>query len=133
MPAGSVTSMAAPESSYKSSTLSGLGRAFRRWAAAVPDLPSIEIAGAAADEQRRLGALGGIAAAVAGTAVSRWEPSVRVWATSAPAPPEEIVESVRLALGRREDPLAELYNASISAANRRRLGTVFTPAALVEH
>lgn len=125
--------MTASEKSYKSATLSGLGRAFRRWTAPVPDLPSIDVAGATADEKRRLGALGGIAVAVAGTAVSRWDESIRAWATAAPAPPDEIVESVRLALGRRDDPLAELYNASISPANRRRLGTVFTPTALVEH
>jgi tRNA1(Val) A37 N6-methylase TrmN6 len=125
--------VAASEKSYKSATLSGLGRAFRRWAAAEPDLPSIEVAGATADEKRRLGALGGIAASVAGKAVSRWDERVRAWATAAPAPPDEILESVRLALGRYDDPLAELYNASISAENRRRLGTVFTPTALVEH
>ena len=125
--------MAASEKSYNSATLSGLGRVFRRWVAAVPELPSIEVAGATADENRRLGALGGIAAEVAGKAVSRWDERVRAWATAAPAPPDEILESVRLALGRYDDPLAELYNASISAENRRRLGTVFTPTALVEH
>jgi tRNA1(Val) A37 N6-methylase TrmN6 len=125
--------MTTPDKSYPSTTLSGLGRAFRRWTATVPDLPPVEIAGATPEEQCRLGALGGIAAAVAGNAVFRWEDKVRSWATEAPAPPAEILDSVRLALGRRDDPLAELYNASICAANRRRLGTVFTPKTLVEH
>jgi predicted RNA methylase len=48
-------------------------------------------------------------------------------------PPDGILEATRTALGFNDDPFATLYNASIGAANRRRLGTVFSPPALVEH
>lgn len=119
--------------SYKSATLPGLARAFRRWAATLDELTPVAVPGASLDERHRLAALGGIAAAIAGDAVHNWDEPIRSWAVSGPAPPGRIVEATRLALGRDHDPLAALYNASISAANRRRLGTVFTPSALVRH
>ena len=98
------------------------------------DLPLIDVAGATVDEKRRLGALGGHRRGGGGQRrIWMWDETVRAWAIAAPTPPNEILESVRLALGRYDDPLAELYNACISAANRRRLGTVFTPPTLVEH
>jgi adenine-specific DNA-methyltransferase len=114
-------------------TLRGLARAFRRWAdaSAVSAPPPVD--GASEDESRVLGALGGIAAAVAGDHMRRWPATLRTWAESAPEPPERIAEAVREGLGNRADPLTALYNVSISAAHRRRLGTVFTPAPLVDH
>lgn len=85
-------------------------------------------------ERQLLGALGGVAAAVAGPEhVEGRPPALREWADSAAGPPEELVDGVRSALADREDPLAALYDASISSANRRRLGTVFTPPELVDH
>jgi hypothetical protein len=89
--------------------------------------------GASAEERRVLGALGGVAAAVAGDHVGGWPEKVRSWAELAPRCPAQIVEGVREALGRGFDPLTTLYDASISRAHRRRLGTVFTPMPVVEH
>ena len=84
-------------------------------------------------ERQRLAALGGLASAIAGGIPSGWDQTIQGWAEQGPEPPAEIVEATRQALGRTDDPLGALYNASISAANRRRLGTVFTPPGLVEH
>jgi hypothetical protein len=44
-----------------------------------------------------------------------------------------LVDTVNEWLGRGRDPLGILYHACVSAANRRRLGTVFTPDAVVDH
>lgn len=93
----------------------------------------MDVAGASAGERRRLAALGGFAAVIAEGIPEHWDPVIRRWAEAGPTPPEELVDATREALGRDEDALGMLYNASISAANRRRLGTVFTPAGLVEH
>lgn len=93
----------------------------------------VAVAGATPGERATLAVLGGVAAEVAGSAVQSWQVPLRSWASAAPKPPAEIIDAVRLELGRGNDPLAALYNASISASNRRRLGTVFTPPVLVEH
>jgi adenine-specific DNA-methyltransferase len=114
-------------------TLPGLARAFRHWApeASVSTLPSVR--GADNLERHLLGALGGVAAVVAEGHLESWPAPLRRWATGAEPPPEDLMDGVRTALARGQDPLALLYDASISAANRRRLGTVFTPPHLVEH
>lgn len=118
---------------YRSATLSGLARAFRRWVASLPD-QVVDVAGATGSERHRLAALGAVARAVAGDHVPKeWPATVRSWAMAGPQPPTAIVDAVLSALERDEDALGALYNTSISAANRRRLGTVFTPPALVEH
>lgn len=116
-----------------SASMTGLVRTFRRWAvdARVPHPP--EVAGASASETSTLGALGGIARAIADERVADWPSDVRRWAEIAPTPPEELVEAIRQAIGSEQDPLSALYEASISAANRRRLGTVFTPKLLVDY
>lgn len=113
--------------------MAGLARAFRVWAdnASISACP--DVVGATPSEGRRLAALGGVARSVGGLHVASWEPASRDWAMSAPEAPEELVDAVSEALGRQEDALAVLYNASISAPNRRKLGTVFTPRALVDH
>jgi adenine-specific DNA-methyltransferase len=118
---------------FRSSTVTGLARAFRRWVATLPEFGSVEVAGASEIERHRLAALGGVAASIAEGVPSCWDPVIRRWAVAGPTPPAEILEATREALGRNEDPLGALYNASISVANRRRLGTVFTPPGLVEH
>lgn len=114
-------------------TLAGLQRAFREWAASGPRVATVYVAGATVDEGRLLALLGGIAAAIAGDSVAAWQEPLRSWAMASPTPPSRIVNATREALGRDEDALAALYNASISSSNRRRLGTVFTPQALVNH
>jgi adenine-specific DNA-methyltransferase len=114
-------------------TLPGLVRAFRRWADESEVLATPDVPGASEGERRVLGALGGVAAAVAGDHVARWPDALQRWAGSAAQPPDVILEAVLEDLGARVDPLTALYDASISAAHRRRLGTVFTPAPLVDH
>jgi adenine-specific DNA-methyltransferase len=122
-----------PPGTVRGTTLVGLARAFRRWSTTVDVAVTPDVSGADTDELKRLAALGGIAASVAGSATTSWHPSLRGWAAAAPRPPDELVDATCLALGQHDDPLATLYNASISAAHRRRLGTVFTPPALVDY
>jgi adenine-specific DNA-methyltransferase len=114
-------------------TVPALVRAFRQWAstASVRWLP--DVAGADHDERRILAALGGIAARVADDHVNAWPEPIRLWAERSPSPPSSIVEAVCEGLGTRTDPLSALYDASISPAHRRRLGTVFTPTPIVNH
>ena len=114
-------------------TLPGLTQAFRRWAAKSTVAAPPDVTGASAEERQILGALGGVAAAVAGERVAGWPEPVRRWAQQAPKTPPEFIEAICEGLGTRTDPLSALYNVSISAAHRRRLGTVFTPTPLVDH
>src|SRR4051794_3198211 len=125
--------MSRPVKTLHPRTRAGLGRAFRWWAHAahVEELP--DVAGASDGERHLLGALGGIAAVIGGERVADWPEPLRRWATLAPPPPEVLTEAIREGLGRWHDPLCVLYDASISAAHRRRLGTVFTPEPMVEH
>jgi predicted RNA methylase len=118
---------------FHSATMPGLARAFRRWVSTIECASESNVAGADPSERAALGALGGVATAIAGVGVAGWSGPLRAWATRGAQPPPELVDAVRVALGRGIDALAVLYNASISAANRRRLGTVFTPPSLVEH
>ncbi|HKP90628.1 MAG TPA: hypothetical protein VJT75_11735 [Thermoleophilaceae bacterium] len=110
-----------------------LARAFRRWAKNITVEATPAVPGADAAERRLLGALGGVAAVVGQAHVGRWPEEVREWALSAPTPPDDVIDLVRDGLGGWRDPLAVLYDASISPSNRRRLGTVFTPEPIVEH
>ena len=118
---------------FRSSTLPGLAQAFRRWVATLAEPGTVVVPGASEIERQRLAALGGLAASIAEGVRCDWDPVIRQWASAGPTPPEEILDATRQALGRDEDPLGALYNACISGANRRRLGTVFTPPGLVEH
>jgi adenine-specific DNA-methyltransferase len=114
-------------------TLQGLVRAFRRWALGA-DVPApANVAGANSTERHILAALGGVAAAIGGEHVGSWPKPIRIWTRTAPTLPQELTDAVHQVLSREEDPLAALYEVSISAANRRRLGTVFTPKPLVDH
>lgn len=114
-------------------SLAGLARAFRRWGAKADLAELPDVPGATTPERQLLGALGGIAASIGGGRLSAWPEQVRIWAESAPAPPSELTEVICEFLGHYQDPLSALYEASISAPNRRRLGTVFTPKPLVDY
>jgi adenine-specific DNA-methyltransferase len=105
----------------------------RTIAAAVPATTKTpDVPGATKEELKSLAALGGLASALVGEVPIDWPEDVRRWATS--TKPWVNFEDSFDALTRLEiDPLAEAYTALISAENRRRLGTVFTPTALVTH
>lgn len=116
-----------------SPTAAGVRRAVRRWTCpSEPDL-LVEVPGASDDERCQLAVLGGLAAALGYEAAPEWPDAVARWAFHAPRPPKPLINLVECAFRTGLDPLAEAYNASISAANRRRLGTVFTPEDVVEH
>lgn len=114
-------------------SMPGLARAFRQWGrkADVPAPP--DVPGATKSERHLLGALGGVAASIGGERLDEWPDPVRAWAELAPAPPPELMEAICEFLGCYDDPLSALYEASISSPNRRKLGTVFTPKALVDY
>ena len=114
-------------------TAAGVRRAVRAWTRSVcPEvLPAVP--GASPDELRELAALGGIAAALGHDEAASWPDAVARWAFHAPRPPLRVLNLIERAFDAGLDPLALSYNASISAANRRRLGTVFTPDDVVEH
>jgi adenine-specific DNA-methyltransferase len=125
--------MAVARSPIRFRTVPGLARAFCAWARSCLPAPVPDVDGATAEERRLLAALGGIAVGVAEDHVATWPRSLRQWAEDGPECPAEIVGGVRAALGAGLDPLSALYEASISRAHRRRLGTVFTPPAVVDH
>jgi adenine-specific DNA-methyltransferase len=114
-------------------TFNRIRLAFRRWAGHLTPGVVPEVAGADPSELSFLAALGGLAAEIGGDHLDRWPEPCRLWARSGPTPPAELVEEVGIELGAHADVLAALYNACISAKSRRRLGTVFTPRAVVDH
>lgn len=94
-------------------------------------LPSVP--GASPSELSQLAALGGLAAAFAGAELATWPDEIRRWAARAPRPPDKLIELFKDALEGGIDPFAEAYIACVAAANRRRLGTIFTPDVVVQH
>ncbi len=114
-------------------SLAGLVQAFRRWARAAAVNRPPQVHGASELERQLLGALGGVAAVIAGEHLSDWPTPSREWAEAGPEPPGWLTETVALEMGREVNVLAVLYNACVSAANRRELGTVFTPDVVVEY
>jgi adenine-specific DNA-methyltransferase len=105
----------------------------RSWADSASPTTLPTVPGAAEQELRQLAALGGLAAAVAGDACATWPVALHTWAYRGPAPPKNLLAEFADWLDAGQDPFVEAYNACISASNRRRLGTVFTPSVLVEH
>lgn len=90
--------------------------------------------GAEEGERRRLAGLGAFARVLAGR-VEGWPEELVEWASAhRPDPPDALVHRVRAALAdTREDILARVYEAVVSGVHRRRLGTFFTPDAVVVH
>lgn len=104
------------------------------WALAQPieGLPREAVPGTTDGERIGLAAIGGIAAALAGERCDDWPEPIRDWALRAPAPPRDFVEGIRRELAGGPDVLAQLYERLVSGRNRRRLGTFFTPPAVVD-
>ena len=106
-----------------------------RWAdaqACEPLEPHL-VPGANDRERARLRALGPLVGAIATGDRATWPDQVRQWAEPRPAPPDELVALVRDGLADEPDVLATIYERAVTPRNRRRLGTFFTSAVLVEH
>jgi adenine-specific DNA-methyltransferase len=110
-----------------------LVRRIADWALTVPVTPlSLDaVPGTSEQERRGLAALGGLAGALAGRRVKSWPAALQAWAR-AEAPPKAIVMAVERELSGGVDVLAATYERLVSGRNRRRLGTFFTPPAVVE-
>lgn len=91
------------------------------------------VPGANERERARLRALGPLVGAVASGDRGTWPAEVREWAETGPTPPDELVALVRDGLDDEADVLATIYERAVTPRNRRRLGTFFTSAVLVEH
>lgn len=106
-----------------------------KWARAqaVPPLVEAAVPGTTDAERSALSALGGLAAALAPANANGWPSALQRWMVEAPTPPDDLVRLVQGELDSGRDVLAMLYEGIVAGRNRRRLGTFFTPAAVVEH
>ncbi len=95
-------------------------------------LPESAVPGTSPEERRALMATGGVARALAGDRTTIWPAAIKHWANAAPEPPQALMDAVRRELAGGQDVLALLYEAIVSGRNRRRLGTFFTPASVVD-
>ncbi|MEU5914832.1 Eco57I restriction-modification methylase domain-containing protein [Micromonospora sp. NPDC047527] len=94
--------------------------------------------GANENERSQLAALGGVAAAIARRSnpdmdFSSFPHHVQRWLLSAPQPSPDLVDALCLDLDGKSDPLALIYERIVSGPRRRRLGTFFTPAAVLDY
>lgn len=103
------------------------------WAmsSSIDPLGTDEVPGANDTERVALAALGGLAAALAGERVQTWPDPLRKWA-DAPPPPPTLVAATQRELRGGIDILANVYESLVTGRSRRRLGTFFTPPAVVE-
>lgn len=94
------------------------------------------VPGATDAERARLFALGGFVNPVVYPAgkkqVEGWPAEVLAW-TSAPEPPVDLAKRLRAAAASSHEVLSRIYERTVTASSRRRLGTFFTPAPLVIH
>jgi adenine-specific DNA-methyltransferase len=98
-----------------------------------PEHPPVDatwVPGALEDERRSLRALGGIARALLGNALTTsLHPDLAAWLSAAPTPPQSVVDDAqRLFATDRDEALASMYAQLVRSENRRQLGTFFTPA-----
>jgi adenine-specific DNA-methyltransferase len=111
-----------------------------RWAKGVESLvqplDERDVPGTQDGERRLLRILGGIAYALAvdgDVDVSQWPSGIQEWMRSAPAPPPGLIEGILTALHEDPELLGTLYERVVSGANRRRLGTFFTPQPVLKY
>lgn len=94
------------------------------------------VPGASEFEAAQLFALGGFANPLVHprgkSRIEGWPADVLAW-TSAPEAPAELAARLRSVATDSHRVLASIYEQTVKAANRRRLGTYFTPPSLVEH
>jgi hypothetical protein len=102
--------------------------------AAAEPIAARSVPGASASERRQLGALGGLVRdLVPASDRNGWPSDVVKWIESGPVVPGQVVAAARSAITDCPDEsLASLYGQLVSGANRRALGTFFTPSPEVE-
>ncbi len=98
------------------------------------EVPATWVPGLAKSERQALHAVGGVAGGLLDVAQVAVLPSeVRAWIQAAPTPPADGLDAFREQIGDAPDQaFASLYSAIVSRANRRQLGTFFTPSAEVK-
>lgn len=106
------------------------------WVRSTPGQPIAAdlVPGASQDERRMLSVLGGLVSGLV-TDDDRvgWPDDVLRWLADGPPAPAGVIEAARRAISRTPDEtLAALYAQLVSGANRRALGTFFTPRPEVE-
>lgn len=98
------------------------------------------VPGPNATERRRLASLGGLTRSLLkGSSTAHLErhlvelPGLKEWLDLGPSAPADVLAAAEsLLTSPGEDALARMYSSAVSSANRRRLGTFFTPQAEVE-
>lgn len=107
-----------------------------KWVRTTPSQPIAGhlVPGASQDERRTLSVLGGLVSGiVADDARTGWPDDVLRWLSDGPPAPAEVIEAARRAIKETPDEtLATIYAHLVSGANRRPLGTFFTPRPEVE-
>jgi len=104
------------------------------WASSASSTPlsADHVPGADEDERRALAALGGLARGLVGEPDPNWPEEVQAWMADGPKVPKLLLYDVWKALRGGADVLAGCYEQIVSGRNRRRLGTFFTPPAVVD-
>lgn len=108
---------------------------FKGWArgALAPPLAEDKVPGTSEGERHMLSALGGIVAALlARRSIDDWPDEVQRWVKDGPTPPDALLRLLLAELPAEDDVFAWLYEMIVSGVNRRRLGTFFTPAPVVD-
>ena len=90
------------------------------------------VPGANSDERRRLAALGGLVRHLLDDIPGDWPEALRTWVERGPAPPPDVLNEARTLMADTGDWFAAVYEHVVAGANRRRLGTFFTPPKVVE-
>jgi hypothetical protein len=111
-----------------------------RWCRSVKldPIPDNDVVGPNLHERRQLAALGGVAAALADRSmppihIKAFPIAVQHWLKNAPRPPAALVDALCADLREGFDPLALVYERIVAGPRRRRLGTFFTPTAVLDY
>lgn len=102
------------------------------------DVGCVELAedlvpGANRDQRRLLHAAGGLVAALTDSAsLGTFPEAIQIWAESAPHPPTNVVDCAVQCIATDVEWLSSLYSAIVDGPHRRKLGTFFTPPAVVD-
>ena len=79
-----------------------------------------------------MAAMGGLASGLPSHEVRLWPEPLRRWAMEAPALPVDLGIALREPSSAQSEVLAQAYERLVGGRNRRRLGTFFTPPAIVD-